>query len=45
VNALEIKAAVEERPVPAPEPLFAVYPRLADSATKDDMEKSPSLFE
>jgi uncharacterized protein YecE (DUF72 family) len=45
VNAVEIKAAVEERPVPAPEPLFAVYPRLADSATKDDMEKSPSLFE
>ena len=33
VNAVEIKAALEEKPVPAPEPLFEHYPRLADSAT------------
>jgi uncharacterized protein YecE (DUF72 family) len=45
VNAVEIKAAVEERPVPAPEPLFEVYPRLADSATKEEDDKSPTLFE
>src|SRR5688572_17231117 len=36
VNALEIKAALTEEPVPAPEPLFQHYPRLADSATKDE---------
>jgi uncharacterized protein YecE (DUF72 family) len=34
VNALEIKSTLEERRVPAPEPLFDVYPRLRDSATK-----------
>jgi uncharacterized protein YecE (DUF72 family) len=33
VNAIEIKAALEEKPVPAPEPLFKVYPRLSESAT------------
>ncbi|HJP94879.1 MAG TPA: DUF72 domain-containing protein [Pyrinomonadaceae bacterium] len=33
VNAVEIKAALEEEPVPAPEPLFKAYPRLSESAT------------
>jgi uncharacterized protein YecE (DUF72 family) len=33
VNAVEIKAALEEEPVAAPGPLFELYPRLADSAT------------
>jgi uncharacterized protein YecE (DUF72 family) len=36
VNAVEIKAALKEKPVPAPAPLFEVYPRLADSATPSD---------
>ena len=35
VNAVEIKAALDEKPVPAPEPLFKVYPRLSDSAIPD----------
>jgi uncharacterized protein YecE (DUF72 family) len=46
VNALEIKAALEEELVPAPEPLFKVYPRLDESATpqgKTDDKKSPLL--
>lgn len=33
VNAVEIKAALKEKRVTAPEPLFKVYPRLAESAT------------
>jgi len=33
VNAIEIKAALEEKTFPAPEPLFKVYPRLSESAT------------
>ena len=33
VNALEIKAALTEEAVPAPEPLFQHYPRLEESAT------------
>ena len=45
VNAVEIKAALEEKPVPAPEPLFKVYPRLADSATPDEDEKNETLFD
>ena len=45
VNAVEIKAAIEEKPVEAPELLFDVYPRLADSATPQKTEDSaPSLF-
>jgi uncharacterized protein YecE (DUF72 family) len=45
VNAVEIKAAIEEKPVEAPQPLFDVYPRLADSATPEETEDSePSLF-
>ena len=39
VNAIEIKAALEEEPVPAPEPLFKVYPRLSESATPDEPEE------
>ena len=33
VNAVELSAALTEERVPAPEPLFNVYPRLSDSAT------------
>jgi len=36
VNAVEIKAALEEKRVPAPEPLFEHYERLKESATHDD---------
>ena len=32
VNAIEIEAALKEQRVPAPEPLFGVYPRLKESA-------------
>ena len=39
VNAVEIKAALAEEPVPAPEPLFKVYPRLAESAQKPHESK------
>lgn len=39
VNAIEIKAALEEEPVPAPEPLFKVYPRLSESATGENRER------
>jgi hypothetical protein len=45
VNALEIKAALTEAPVPAPEPLFTHYPRLKESATPLETEEDgPSLF-
>lgn len=46
VNAIEIKAAVEERAVPAPAPLFAEYERLRESATVSDSggEPEPGLF-
>jgi uncharacterized protein YecE (DUF72 family) len=40
VNALEIEAAVKERPVPAPAPLFSVYPRLSESATPENSEQT-----
>jgi len=43
VNALEIKAALEEHDVPGPEPLFQHYPRLKESATKDE-DGPPLLF-
>jgi len=43
VNALEIKAAVEEHDVPGPAPLFEHYARLKDSATKDE-DGPPMLF-
>lgn len=45
VNAVEIKAALEEKPVAAPKPLFEHYPRLADSATPEDTkDNEPQLF-
>jgi uncharacterized protein YecE (DUF72 family) len=44
VNAVEIKAALTEELVAAPEPLFKVYPRLSESATPEDPSKSPTLF-
>ena len=44
VNAVEIKAAVEEKRVPAPEPLFKVYERLKESAVPDKKEEK-LLFE
>lgn len=46
VNALEIKAALDEERVPAPEPLFEHYARLEESATRPDKDEgvAPSLF-
>jgi uncharacterized protein YecE (DUF72 family) len=45
VNALEIKAALEEQRVPAPTPLFQHYPRLEESATVPEENEGPrSLF-
>ena len=44
VNAVEIKAALEEKTVTAPEPLFEMYPRLAESATPAKDEKVDTLF-
>jgi uncharacterized protein YecE (DUF72 family) len=40
VNAIEIEAALKEQRVPAPEPLFSVYPRLEESATKETPEQT-----
>jgi uncharacterized protein YecE (DUF72 family) len=48
VNALEIKSVIEERPVPAPTPLFSKYPRLEDSAIPDEDTShvsNPKMFE
>jgi uncharacterized protein YecE (DUF72 family) len=44
VNAVEIKAALAEKPVPAPEPLFKVYPRLSESATSEE-NRGNKLFD
>jgi len=46
VNAVEIKAAIEERRVPAPAPLFAEYERLKESATvgESPQEREWQLF-
>jgi uncharacterized protein YecE (DUF72 family) len=44
VNAVEIKAALAEERVPAPEPLFKVYPRLKESGVPDKPEEK-LLFE
>ena len=44
VNALEIKATVEEERVPAPAPLFQTYPELRDSALPEDEDSAPTLF-
>jgi uncharacterized protein YecE (DUF72 family) len=40
VNAVELKAALEEERVPAPEPLFEHYERLKESATPPQTEKT-----
>ncbi|HKN82003.1 MAG TPA: DUF72 domain-containing protein [Pyrinomonadaceae bacterium] len=45
VNAVEIKAALAEEPVPAPEPLFKTYPRLSESAMPLEDAGSTRLFE
>ena len=45
LNAVEIKAALAEEPVPAPEPLLKVYPRLGESATSLEDDGSTRLFE
>jgi hypothetical protein len=39
VNAIEIEAALKEQRVPAPEPLFGVYPRLKESAISESDEQ------
>jgi len=39
VNAIEIEAALKEKRVPAPEPLFGVYPRLSESAVSETAEQ------
>ncbi len=44
VNALEIKATLDEERVPAPAPLFQKYPRLAESAIPEPREAEPTLF-
>lgn len=47
VNAVEIKAAIKEKTVTAPAPLFELYPRLAESATPAQDEETDvpgSLF-
>lgn len=45
VNALEIKATIEERRVPAPKPLFSEYERLHESATiAENPEAESTLF-
>jgi uncharacterized protein YecE (DUF72 family) len=45
VNAVEIKAAIKERRVPAPEPLFDEYERLHESAnTLESPEAGATLF-
>ena len=40
VNAIEIEAALKEKRVPAPEPLFGVYPRLSESAISGTAEQT-----
>ena len=45
VNAVEIKAALEEERVPAPEPLFKVYERLRESAVPAENGEDKRLFE
>jgi uncharacterized protein YecE (DUF72 family) len=46
VNALEIKATLQEERVAAPAPLFEKYPRLSESATPEQGEGKvePTLF-
>ena len=44
VNAIEIKASLDEKRFPAPEPLFKEYPRLSESAVPDEASEK-KLFE
>jgi uncharacterized protein YecE (DUF72 family) len=44
VNALEIKATLEEEKVAAPAPLFQKYPVLRNSAMPEDEDSEPRLF-
>jgi uncharacterized protein YecE (DUF72 family) len=46
VNAVEIKAAIEERRVRAPAPLFSEYDRLNEAATPVELgnERESELF-
>jgi len=39
-NAIEIEAALKEKRVPAPEPLFSVYSRLSESAVSETAEQT-----
>ena len=43
VNALEIKAALEEQVVPGPEPLFEHYSRLQESARPSEGDAGDPL--
>ena len=43
VNALEIKAALDEQRVPGPEPLFDHYARLQESAIAPGADGDESL--
>jgi uncharacterized protein YecE (DUF72 family) len=45
VNAIEIKATLDERRVPAPAPLLAEYPRLARSAAPAETSTDSRLFD
>jgi len=45
VNALEIKATLEEERVSAPAPLFKKYPMLAESAVPETADSEPTLFD
>lgn len=45
VNALEIKATLNEEPVFGPAPLFDKYPRLSDSAMPEAADGELKLFE
>jgi len=40
VNAVEIEAALKEKLIPAPESLFAIYPRLTESATREAADQT-----
>lgn len=46
VNALELKAILEERPATAPVQLLSEYPRLADSTSVEkENSQTPTLFD
>jgi uncharacterized protein YecE (DUF72 family) len=45
VNAIDLKATIEGKIVPAPAPLFESYPRLRESAAPESLPGAPTLFE